>query len=151
MILDRIDNWRLYAAADSLLGRGFRWLAEEFDPATPDGRIDLEGDDLFALVQGYETRTPENCRFEAHNVYTDIQYVYEGAEGMGWAPRGELTVTEPYSTERDVAFFATPENPTIALVRKGEFALFHPNDAHQPGLALPGIPTVRKVVIKVRL
>lgn len=151
MILDRLVHFRHYAVPGSRLERAFLYLAETFDPALPDGRVDVQGDDVFALIQGYPTRPPEKCRLEAHRRYIDIQYVFEGAEDMAWAPLEGLAVSEPYSDERDVAFFHNPPSLTRLHVPAGSFAVFHPQDAHAPGLQHPGFATVRKVVMKVRV
>lgn len=151
MILDTLTNWHLYTDESSPLGRGFRFLQKEFDPNSPDGRIDIEGDRIFALVQGYNTRQPQDCRFEAHRKHIDIQYVYDGAEIMGWAPIGALQVSEPYMDERDVMFFHTPARFSTLEVYKGQFGVFFPGDAHQPSVRLDGYDSVRKVVIKVRV
>lgn len=151
MILDRLDNWMLYAEPGSRLAAAFHYLMLHFDPDTPDGREDLEGELLYAMIQGYRTRAPRDCRFEAHREYIDIQYVFEGAEGMGWAPVDELDVDEEYDPQGDVGFFRTPVNSTTIAVRPGWFALFHPSDAHAPGIRLPESESVRKVVVKVHI
>ncbi len=54
------------------------------------GRHDLDGDDLFALVQEYTTRAADECVWEAHRRYIDVQFVVTGAERMGVArPRAD--------------------------------------------------------------
>jgi len=151
MILDTLDHYHIHAPAGSRLQRAFQFLATEWNPSMPDGRVDVLGDDVFALIQGYDTRAAENCRFEAHRRYIDIQYVVEGAEAMGWARVDTLSVTEPYSDEKDVGFFATPAAYATPVVYAGSYTVFHPHDAHMPGLRVPSYDRVRKVVMKIRV
>lgn len=151
MILDQLENWSLYFKRESRIGRAFHFLTREFDPDSPEGRIDIEGDGIFALPQSYQTRPTEQARFEAHRQYIDIQLVLSGAEGMGWAFAGDLKISEEYDRDRDVLFFESPGNFTRLEVFPRSFALFYPSDAHAPGLALPGWEKVKKVVVKIRM
>jgi YhcH/YjgK/YiaL family protein len=151
VILDVLENHALYAAPGTRLRRAFEFLHHEWNPSLPDERIEVDGDLVFALPQSYPTRPLEQCRFESHRLYIDIQFVVSGAEGMGWAPVGALDVSEVHDPARDVAFYSLPARYATVPVHAGEFALFFPVDGHMPGLALPGIPGVRKVVMKIRV
>ena len=151
MILDTLDQWPRYATLSPRLPAAFRFL-ETLPADLPDGRHPLDGDNVFALVQTYQTKTPGAVVFEAHRTYLDIQFLQRGAETILWAPLTTCgTVTEPYRPETDAAFFApTPHHIALAL-QAGQFAMFFPTDAHAPGLVLDQPATVRKIVIKVRL
>lgn len=151
MILDRLESWNLYFREGTRIARAFQFLQDEFDPTSPDGRIDIDGDRIYALVQGYETRPMGKCRFEAHRRYLDIQYVFEGSEAMGWTAREHMIVEEDYDEEKDVEFFEQPLRFTSLEVHTGQFAFFHPGDAHEPGIRLGDTRNVRKVVVKIRL
>lgn len=151
MILDRLESWNLYFREGTRIARGFEFLQNEYDPSFPDGRLDIDGDNIFALVQGYDTRPMGQCRFEAHRRYLDIQYIVEGAEIMGWAAREHMIVDEDYDEEKDVEFYEQPLRFTSLEVHRGQFAFFHPGDAHEPGIRLGETNAVRKVVVKVLL
>ncbi|MCC6546339.1 YhcH/YjgK/YiaL family protein [Candidatus Sumerlaeota bacterium] len=150
MILDSLVNFHLHAAPGTRLHRAFEYL-RDFDPATPDGRVEVDGDNVFALVQGYDTRPMGKCRFEAHKKYIDIQYVSSGGEIMGWRPARDLDVAEEYDEERDIVFFEQPSTFTPCEVTAGLFTVFFPHDAHEPGIRMLGHSNVRKVVMKVRI
>ncbi len=151
MILDRLSNWAMYVEPKSRLGRAMHYLSRDFDPELPDGRYDVDGDNIFALVQSYNTRPVNECRFESHQRYIDIQYMIQGGEGMGWAATPTLEVVNEYDPDKDVAFYEQPEFYTTLEVYQGNFALFYPGDAHQPGMNLKDTQRIRKVVMKILL
>ena len=119
-------------------------------PATDSlGRHDLDGDRVFVNVDEYETRPREQCRFEAHLVYADVQYLVTGNEHIAVAPLSKMTLTEPYDPARDVGFFDGEGTP-VAL--GGDlFLVLFPQDAHMPCMVIDRPQPVRKVVVKVRI
>lgn len=139
-----------YEALHPRFAAAFAYL-RSFDPETPDGKIPLEGDTLFALPQRYETTPATERRFEAHRRYIDIQYILEGEEVIEHAPIEWLPeVTEPYSDERDVMFFRDPVACSRTLLRAGEFAVYFPADGHKPCCQVGPTPShVRKIVMKI--
>ncbi len=149
MILDRLDNWKLYFQEGTLIARGFDFLQRDLDLSLPDGRIDIDGDRIYAVLATYETRTPEQCRFEVHRRYLDIQYLVEGSEVIGWSALDQLKVSESYDVEKDVEFLDWPTRCTSLEVYRGQFAVFFPDDGHAPGLRCGDVKSVRKVVVKI--
>jgi biofilm protein TabA len=77
--------------------------------------------------------------------------VADGMERVLHAPVSALEMVEEFEPDGDVAFFADPTQSSSFLLRAGDFALFHPGDAHKPGCMAGGRHTVRKVVVKVRI
>jgi YhcH/YjgK/YiaL family protein len=151
MILDHLSNASLYRGIGPRFARGLDWL-RAFDPKTPTGRIAIEGDDLYAMIQAYETKPAAEKPFESHRVYADVQYVVAGDELMQYALVKELTkVTMPYDAKKDAALYADPARATDLVLRTGMFAIFWPEDGHKPGCALAAPAKVQKVVLKVRL
>ena len=150
MILTTLAEADAIAPVHPRIAAGVRWL-RAFDPALPDGRHDIDGDDVFALVSSYDTSPATEKRFETHRVYIDLQYVAAGAERILHAPAEGLTVETPYDAVKDIAFYAEPKASSSLLMRPGDLAVFHPADAHKPGCMAGGRDAVRKVVVKVRL
>jgi len=150
MILDDLAVATQYQSLNPGVALGLAFL-RNFDPETPDGRQTLDGDDLFALVQSYDTGPATEKQFEAHRVYIDIQYVASGSERIRYLPTSGLEVETPYSEAADVMFFREPVVSSSLLLRPGEFAVFFPGDAHKPGCMAGGRERVKKVVVKVRL
>jgi YhcH/YjgK/YiaL family protein len=151
MILDTLDHSSLYGGLHSSLPKAFDWL-RSYDPSTPDGRYEIDGPGLVAIVQRYETAPAETKKWETHRVHGDIQYMVSGSERIGYALRETLKVRVPYLAEKDVEFYEPPVVTTSGLsLPAGSFAIFLPHDAHQPGV-LDGDPSlIQKVVIKFRL
>ena len=150
MILTTLADADALAALEPGIAAGVRWL-RAFDAAMADGRHDIDGDDVFALVSSYETGPSTEKRFETHVRHIDLQYVASGHERILHAPAAALTVETPYDEAADVAFYAEPPFASSLLMRPGDLAIFHPGDAHKPGCMAGGRHTVRKVVVKVRI
>jgi YhcH/YjgK/YiaL family protein len=149
MILDTIENAGLYTPINDRLRRGFEYLATTDLNALEPGSYKIEGRDLFALVSEFETKAPEECRPEAHQKYADIQYIVSGKETIGFAPLNGQEVTVPYSEERDIVFLNAETSPLV--LEQGMFAVFFPQDIHQPGMQAGQPGKVKKVVVKVKL
>jgi biofilm protein TabA len=150
MILDSLDSFAQYAPLGERFAEGLRWL-HAFDPATPDGRVELDGDHLFALVQSYHTGPGAERRFESHRRHADIQFVAVGRERILHAYAADLAIEQEYDPETDLAFHAEPGASSSLLLNAGDFAILWPGDAHKPGCMAGGRDAVRKVVVKVRL
>ena len=150
MILDSLTRAAAYRSLGQRVAAGFDYLTA-FDLDTPIGRHLIDGEDLFAVVQEYETSPATEKRFESHLRYIDIQYLVSGRERMLYAPAETLHVETPYNDEKDVAFYQDPPVSSSFLVLPGQFALFYPADGHKPGVMAGGRDAVRKIVLKVRV
>jgi len=148
MIVDLLKKWGDYAWPNERFGMGFAHL-EELGADIADGRYELDGDDLFVMVQTYKTKPRDGQEFEAHRDYADIQILLDGKESILWAPREGLTVTKPYKP--DIEFYALIPGATDLVLRPAQFCVFLPDDAHAPCIVHETPCTVRKAVVKVRL
>ncbi len=149
MILDRLDNATHYRDCHSGIRQAFAYLAATDFSQMPDGRIDLDGDTVFALVQRYTTKPKAEGVWEAHRKYIDVQYIANGAEIIGRTHLSQLNLTQPYSDEKDVLLFEGAGD--FFSLGTGDFAIFFPEDAHMPGLCAGENPApVLKVVVKIR-
>lgn len=105
-----------------------------------------------AIVSEYETKVKNEVGFEAHRKNIDIQYLLKGEERIACYPVEKLTVTKPYSEEKDAAFYAVEGVKAQELtIGHGFFAIFYPQDAHMPQLCVDKPMMVKKVVIKVEI
>jgi biofilm protein TabA len=155
VILDRLDYCDRYRPLGERFAAGFDYLRQTDLAALADGRYDIVGRDVLAIVQTYNTRPLAEGRWEAHRAHADIQFIIRGRERMGIVPRSPaLELQPPYDVERDVEFYAARNGaagPQLVKVEQGGFAIFLPHDVHMPSLLIDASAEVKKVVIKVRL
>lgn len=129
------------------------WPSVISKPSPPttavDGKIALDGDHVFALVQSYVTEAVSAKKFESHRKYIDVQYLFQGEEIIRYAPIEQLTLSTPYNVEKDFMLYDLIPHDTSLLLRVGQFAIFYPEDGHVPGCLVTSPAPVRKVVLKV--
>ena len=147
MIIDNVKNSALYTGLGTGIRTALEYLAKTDFSAMRPGRYNIEGDNVYALVQQYETKPRLTGVWEAHRRYIDVQYVMAGIETMGYAPLDNLTVTQSYSAEKDCMLLAG--KGSFVTAGAGTFVIFFPLDAHMPGLADTAPVSVLKVVVKV--
>lgn len=149
MIFDDLASSSRYESLGPRFARAFQWLRQADVASLADGRLAIDGDDVYVLVQRGLTKPLDQVKWEAHRRYADIQYVAQGREAMYCQP---LARTRPgeYLGEKDFVPLET-DSWTELEVRAGSFAVFFPEDAHRPGILIPGAEPVVKLVVKVRV
>jgi biofilm protein TabA len=150
MIATTLKDIGRYRNLSANLKIAIDWLLAGEWKNLPDGKYPIRGESIHASIQSYSSKPADKCRFEAHRDYIDIQILVSGAEIMELRTVEGFAVTEPYKP--DIEFYATPSTDTAhkLLFSQGIVAIFFPEDAHRPGLAVGGVSVpVRKLVIKV--
>ena len=148
MIADRLSNAAACAPLHPAFAPAFAWLAA-FSNAVPDGNHDI-GHGCEARVMSYQTEPEQDRRWESHQRFIDIQAVMVGVERIDVSPVDGLTGATPYDATNDVTFYAASRSAVSSLVvGAGAFAIFWPDDAHRPNIAITAPAAVRKVVVKV--
>ena len=146
MIYDTIEHARLYRGISQNLAKALDFLTGTDFKSMPDERVEIDGERAFAFFQRYDT-LPANDRPEAHRKYIDIQYLIEGEELIGIAPLSAMKREVEARPERDIWFY---EGKTVNIsIGGGRLAIFFPQDAHAPSIAVGESRPVRKVVVKV--
>lgn len=114
------------------------------------GRVEIDGERVFAIVQRYETVLIDAPKLEYHRKYIDIQYIALGEEVIGWAPSDRMSVTEAYDPDTDICFGTVEQGKwTPVHLQAGQLAVLWPEDAHAPKLAAGAPSPVVKIVVKV--
>ena len=153
MILDSLAQCAHYLPLHPLFPAAFDYL-KQFDPNTPDGRYEIDGKRLYAMVQRYETAPEEAKTWESHRAYADIQYIVAGREKILCAPVEELQSAVPYNEAKDVEKYTNEgvRNISASVLPAGFFGIYLPQDGHKPGImAGEGGEPVVKVVLKVQV
>jgi YhcH/YjgK/YiaL family protein len=148
MVIDKIENYRLYSTLTKRLAKGFEFIMNtDLEKIVP-GKYDIDNDAIFAIVQEYDTKEEKDCVLEGHHNYIDIQYIISGVELMGFTPLTNQEVVEE-NLEKDYTFYNG--DTSMLRVEEGMFTLFFPEDLHRPGVKAGLVSKVKKVVVKVKI
>jgi len=151
MIVDMIKNSCFYPYGDHW-NQAFDFL-KTLKPNSEDKKYNILGDDIYAIVTTYKTRTEKDAIFETHRKYIDIQTVISGREKLEWSPKDGLPVDIPYEETKDAEFYKPDFLRAGRIdVLPGFFVMLFPHDAHMPSLVFKNeIEEVKKVVIKFKM
>jgi YhcH/YjgK/YiaL family protein len=148
MIYDILENSSLYEGIHPRLKQAFSYLNSNDLFALQPGRIDLDGDSLYVLVQEYSTKLLDEGKWESHRRYFDVQYMLDGCERIDFALLNTMSLGE-YNPEKD--FQAMSGNGQTLYLCAGSYAIFFPQDSHKPGLTTGVLTPVKKIVLKCEL
>ncbi len=151
MIYDNINNIETYRGLGPDLYEGLEFF-RNVSPDIENGVYQINSR-VKAIVSEYETREVNEHGFEAHRQNIDIQCLLKGEERIACMPIEKLTETEPYSEEKDAAFYSADiiHLTSNVLLQPGLFAIFFPQDGHMPCLCVEEPKAVKKVVVKVEI
>jgi YhcH/YjgK/YiaL family protein len=149
MIYDLTQNMQRYKGLSAYMDLAFDFILAKGLDGLSDGKHNIQGDDVFVLMNAYETKDVKDCPSETHKKYIDIQVMLEGSERFGHAFLAQQTVIDGYHSEKDYTFYDSPMD--YLVLNKGQFAVFYPSDIHQPGIAVKESIAVKKAVFKVRV
>ncbi|MCD4824599.1 MAG: YhcH/YjgK/YiaL family protein [Phycisphaerae bacterium] len=147
MIVDSIHNASAYRALSGRIAAALTYLAETDFTSLPDGRDEIQGDEVFAIVQRYQTKPLEQGKWEAHRKYIDVQGVIEGQERIGFGDVTDMRVVEEYCPESDLVFL--DGSGEFVTLSPGMFMLLFPHEAHMPCITSGQPSQVTKVVVKI--
>ncbi len=148
MILDSLKNSAMYEGLHPRFKAAFDFVKNtDFSKLEP-GKIEIDGKNLFVNFAEGVGKTPEVAKMETHNDYIDIQIPFTSVETMGYIPTVDLKEPmDAYNAEKDITFFKDAATAFIKVV-PGQFAIFFPEDGHQPGI---GDGPFRKIIVKVKV
>ena len=146
MILDTLEHMESYRALPGM-EKIIAFLGSHDLASMADGTYEIDGDDLYVMVQSPALKSEEDALLEAHKLYADLQLVFSGAECMGYAPLETLGAPIDDPEGKDIAFYRGDYQKFF--VPEGSFAVFYPGDAHAP-VYREG-ESDRKAVFKIRL
>ncbi len=151
MILDVLKNKHLYENVHPNFKKAFDFLEKAQKELPAVGNYEIDGRDVYAFVQEYDTLPIAETKWEAHKKYIDIQFIYEGCEVMGWDTFNNLPEGEEYNEQGDCYVFRTDKKTTDLEVHAGSYAIFFPEDLHRPKGAYKTPGPIKKIVVKVRV
>lgn len=149
MICENIKNVIDYSSINKNFVKAFEFLRSNNLKGLDIGNYEIDGKEVFAMVQEYITKDEKEKKWESHEKYIDIQLIVEGNEIMGYAPVTLLEVSEDQRPEKDMIFYKETEKGSNVKFSDGDYAIFFPEDGHKPGCSLNEASKVKKVVVKV--
>lgn len=113
-------------------------------------KIELD-DNNFALEQVYNTKERSSCFFESHKQFIDVQFILEGEEIIEVSNSEMLVVSSSYNEQMDLIKYEDMIQVSQIVLKKGDVAIFYPQDAHMPCVKNVNPIKVIKTVVKVRV
>jgi YhcH/YjgK/YiaL family protein len=148
MIYDNIKNINRYVAIHPHFPKLIKFV-NDFDKLKFQiGKMEIDGENLFAIGAEYETRRAEEALWEGHKKYIDVHWVLSGSERVGLSSEEESTITKSYDEENDFLNCETI-GQTIDL-KDGHFLLLFPGEIHKTSIAIGASEKVGKIIFKVR-
>lgn len=149
MVIDSIKNASKYYSLHpefKAVFEGLAALSENSDKK----RYDVDGEKAFYNFSEYTNKPVDECKFEAHRRYIDIQYVVSGHEHIDVCDAERLEVTEDFEDGGDIAFYGDTADFNVADLHAGDFVILFPGEAHRP-LVAPNAKPVKtaKAVAKI--
>ena len=147
MITDEIKNKRKYKEIPAEVCDFIENLSDNIEC----GKHFINEND-YANVEVYEPKEFENCAFESHEKYIDVQLLLSGKERIDFRNVVGLVVDKPYDEQRDITFFAnsTSDYFNSVILNSRNFAVFYQAEAHKPQIKIQN-GKVKKVVVKIKV
>lgn len=146
MITDKIERLASYIGLFPNLDIAINVLGSMNLNSLQDGRHEIKGDDIYLNLM--RTELGKGGVWEAHKEYIDLQIILEQEETIAWAPYESIRDYLPYDSMKDIVLSRDPQPGSRLQLKAGMFAIFFPEDMHQPGI---GKGNCRKAVIKIRI
>ena len=150
MIFDKICNIKNYKGINKNLDIAIDSIArKEYIEGISGKNLVLE-EEVFFNVQNYITKNQEECFFETHKEYLDIQLVMFGEEKIGVTEIEKLKLDKEYDKERDLE--TQKGDPEIVFeMNKNNFLILFPGEPHMPGIKNNENIEIKKIVYKIKM
>jgi len=152
MIVGKLCDLYRYKGIAKNIDTAIDWILNTDLLALPKGKIVVDGANVYANRDTYVARPLEECFFENHENYIDIQIVLKGKEVIGYTHISNPTLvkTVEYNAEKDVTKYNyDPKGAVFFTVEEG-FALVYTEDVHLAKCKADD-EIVEKLVVKVKI
>ena len=153
MIVAKRKDAADYRGIHPMLDKALDCLNDEFLSTVGTETVHMDGKNLYATLNLFETMPDDKLFFEAHRAYLDIHVVLQGEERMDIADTAALSFDEAVSKPENDFYAYTDKNPAhqSIVLKNGDFLVAFPADAHRVKGQVDGPSDVRKVVFKIKL
>lgn len=146
MVVDTLDNLEKYVSLNPLFPEVVKFIRENDLARLEPGKHVIKDNDLFVNIQVAHAKSEGEAVFETHRRMLDIQIPLSACEAYGYTPLARLPEAD-YNEEKDVTKYPGAKAETLVKCRPGEFAIFWPQDGHQPCI---GEGDILKAIFKVK-
>ena len=149
MIVRKLKDLKRYKGIHPNIDEAIDYVLNNDLKALPKGKT-VVSENVYINRDTYVAKPLEECFFENHEHYLDLQIVLEGKELFGYTDisNPSLKVTTPYNTEKDVTKYSATED-TIYITLEEGFALVFNEDIHL-AKAKVNDELVEKAVVKIK-
>ena len=148
MILDTIENFEKYLSLNPYFAKVLDFLQNKNLADLPLGRNEINEDLVYANVVEVKGKRKEEAPIEIHRKFIDVHVPLSGDEIIGYTPLTELPYAEFVEADDAALYPISLSARDYFNVKKGEFAIFFPQDGHAP--AITDVP-LKKMIIKVAM
>lgn len=126
------------------------WL-QRLSANPADGITELQGQDLYINIHGYDTKQREHCHWESHRHTTDLQFCISGGEYIDYTHAAPNLPSVNYDAIRDFEFWPPQfEIGNTVRLTPGTFVVFFPGELHRPMISDGTTIQIRKAVAKIQ-
>ncbi len=151
MIVGKLRDIKRYKGISKNIDTAIDFVLNHDLMALPKGKTEIDGKNVYVNRDTYVARPLEECFFENHEHYLDLQIVLKGKELFGFTDitNPSLQVTTPYNSDKDVTKYSAAKDTVYFTLEEG-FALVFKEDIH---LAKGKVDDelVEKAVIKIKV
>lgn len=151
MIIGKLKDFNKDSFAHENIKKAFEFIETHNLLELKEGKTVIDGDNVYVNRMSYVGKPVEECKWENHNKYLDLQLVIKGVEGFQYVDlqREGLVATTPYDEVKDKTNFKG-EADGIIYLHDGQFAIVWPSDVHMP-LIKVNDEIIEKAVFKIKI
>lgn len=151
MIVGKLRDIKRYKGLHKNIDTAIDYVLNNDLMALPKGKTMIDGNDVYVNRDTYVARPLEECFFENHEHYLDLQIVLKGKELFGFTDisNPSLQVTTPYNIDKDVTKYSASKDTVYFVLEEG-FALVFKEDIHLAKAKVDN-ELVDKAVIKIKI
>ncbi len=146
MVVDTLDNLERYVSLNPLFAEVVKFVKENDLASLEVGKHIIQGADLFLNIAVAHGKAEEDAVIETHRKMIDIQIPLDNEETYGYSPLAALPDVE-YNAEKDITKYPGVKAQTLVTCKPGQFAIFWPEDGHQPCI---GKGDIHKAIFKIK-
>lgn len=122
---------------------------KNLDKSIPDGRVEIDGKNIYAIIATVKTEHPDKRFYEAHRDYADVQFVIDGSQIIEWMPLSAFKEEKIYEDKNDLYKFRQNFSGSKIILGGNNYAIFFPEDAHKTLCFIDKESTIKICVLKV--